>query len=73
LTYRHEKHDYVYSSSGYDIDFLTGRFGLDYTLNRFAALFAYFEYQKATSDKSTDYYSYDYDRWRVTTGIRFTY
>jgi hypothetical protein len=73
VTYRHEKHDYVYSSSGYDIDFLTGRFGLDYTLNRFAALFAHFEYQKATSDKSTDYYNYDYDRWRVTTGIRFTY
>lgn len=72
LSYRHENHDYVWSG-GYDIDFLTGRFGLDYTLNRFAALFTYFEYQNASSDEGSETYSYDYDRWRVTTGIRFTY
>ena len=74
LSYRHERHDYVYDAGDYDIDFLTGRFGLDYMLNRFAALFANFEYQKATSDEaSSSNYNYDYDRWRVTTGIRFTY
>jgi hypothetical protein len=73
LSYRHELHEYALSSGDYDIDFLTGRIGLDYTLNRFAALFGYFEYQKATSDESVGMYNYDYDRWRVTTGIRFTY
>ncbi|MBR3221415.1 MAG: hypothetical protein IKF72_04215 [Kiritimatiellae bacterium] len=76
MTYRHETHDRVSRSSGsdYDIDVTTARFGLDYTLNRFLALFAYGEYLRSWNSNSHDNSGYcDYDRWRVTGGVRLTY
>ena len=76
LTYRHETHEHVARSSGvdYDIDVTTARFGLDYTLNRFFALFAYGEYLRSWNSESHKNSGYcDYDRWRVTFGGRLTY
>ena len=58
----------------YDIDVTTARFGLDYTLNRFLALFAYGEYLRSWDSESHANSGYcDYDRWRVTGGVRLTY
>ena len=73
LTYRRETHeysgDYRYGAD-YQLDVLTARLGLDYTLNRFLAAFVYAEYYKSWNDSSN---YYDYDRWRLTGGLRLTY
>ena len=45
MTYRHENIERAYSSNSsrdYDVDVLSGRIGLNYTLNRFLTLFTYF-------------------------------
>lgn len=79
LTYRHEKHEPIsyfgsYGGSSYDIDVVTARLGLNYTLNRFLTGFVYGEYLRSWNSDSDYMSSYaDYDRWRVTTGIRLTY
>ena len=71
LNYRHETHEYTeYESSDYDCDVVTGRVGLNYTLNRFLSVFTTAEYQNwASHDQSR----YNYDRWRLSLGMRFTY
>lgn len=76
LTYRHQTNDHATRDSGsdYNIDVTTARFGLDYTLNRFLALFAYGEYLRSWNSESRANYGYcDYDRWRVTGGVRLSY
>ena len=70
VTYRHETVDRV-SGSDYELDALSGRIGLSYTLNRFLALYTYGEYIRSWDDSSGGYY--DYDRWRMTAGVRLTY
>ena len=70
MTYRHETIDRV-SGSDYDLDVLSGRLGLNYTLNRFITIFTYGEYLRSWDDSKSGYY--DYDRWRVTGGVRLTY
>ena len=75
LRYRRETQEYV-SDSSYDyvLNIWTGRVGLDYRLNRFLAFFAYAEYQKSMNDESDRRHgAYDYDRWRVTGGLRLSY
>ena len=58
----------------YDIDVVTARLGLNYTINRFITGFVYGEYLRSWNSDSDYMSSYaDYDRWRVTTGIRLTY
>lgn len=72
MTYRHENIERAYSSNSsrdYDVDVLSGRIGLNYTLNRFLTLFTYGEYLRSWDDSGL----YDYDRWRVTGGVRLTY
>ena len=79
LTYRHETHDPIaysgsFGGSSYDIDVVTARLGVNYTLNRFLVGFVYGEYLRSWNSDSAYTSSYaDYDRWRVTTGIRLTY
>ena len=77
LTYRHETHEPVsnmYGDYDYQIDVATARLGLNYTINRFMTGFIYGEYLRSWNSDSGRQYSYgDYDRWRVTTGIRLTY
>ena len=77
-TYRHETQEAIGrgGSDDYATDTATARFGLDYTFNRFLALFAYAEYLRSWCDEDDGRYSNgynDYDRWRVTGGVRFTY
>jgi hypothetical protein len=71
LNYRHEQHEYTeYASSDYDSDIITARLGLNYTLNRFLSAFTTAEYQNYLSHDRSDY---DYDRWRLSLGLRLTY
>lgn len=70
LSYRKETAEYTeYETDDYDSDYYTGRFGLNYTLNRFLTAFSSVEYQFCSSDRK----SYDYDRWRLTLGLRMAY
>jgi len=77
LRYRRDAHSYagdVNADYDYTTDVITGRLGLDYNLNRFLAFFVYGEYQRSWNDASERRsYAYDYDRWRVTAGIRLKY
>ena len=77
LTYRHETHEPIsnqYGGYDYHIDVATARLGLNYTINRFLTGFIYGEYLCSWNSDSGRQYSYgDYDRWRVTTGVRLTY
>lgn len=70
LTYRHETLDRVVGSD-YELDVVSARLGLSYTLNRFLSLFTYGEYLRSWDDSDGGYY--DYDRWRITGGVRLTY
>lgn len=75
LRYRYETIESVSDSSwDYNLSIWTGRLGLDYTLCRFMALFAYAEYQNSTNDEAERHNgAYDYDRWRITAGFRVQY
>lgn len=76
LTYRHEtnEHSVDTGTEDYEIDHVTGRLGLHYTLCRYLELFAYGEYIRSWNDNGDDMGGfYDYDRWRVTLGLMFTY
>ena len=75
IRYRRETHEYALRS-GYDytLNIWTGRLGLDYTLCRLLSVYAYGEYQKSTNDESSSRYgAYDYDRWRLTAGLKLAY
>ena len=78
VIYRREAIEYSDSSNNvsadYQLDILTGRLGLDYTINRFLALFVAGEYQWSWNDDADRRYgAYDYDRWRLTAGFRVSY
>lgn len=75
LTYRHETHECCdYVDSDYNMDILTARLGLDYTLNRFLSFFASVEYQTEINDGGRELgNNYDYDRFRGTLGFRLAY
>lgn len=75
IRYRRETNESATDSSwDYTLNIWTGRLGLDYTLNRFLALFAYAEYQKSMNDEADLREGrYDYDRWRITAGFRLQY
>lgn len=73
LRYRRENHESVISSGNdYTLNIWTGRLGLDYSICRMLSVFAYGEYQKSMNgDSHTDVY--DYDRWRLTGGVKLSY
>ena len=75
LRYRHELHETINASNyDYNLDIVTGRLGFDYSLNRILAFFLYGEYQRSFNDEADRRNgAYDYDRFRVTAGVRFSY
>lgn len=74
VNYRHESREYThYLASSYDQDIFTTRIGLNYVINRFVSAFTSLEYQINWIGNNDYKPSYDYDRWRWTTGIRLTY
>ena len=53
---------------------VTARIGLNYIFNRFFSFFAYGEYiQSWDSGNHANTCYYEYERWRVTGGVRLTY
>lgn len=75
LSYRREDCEYSYNSRyAYTDNILTGRIALNYTINRFMQVFGRMEYQSNMSDSGNQSRrAYDYDRFRGTLGLRFTY
>ena len=75
LTYRHTTHESLaMGATDYNIDVATARLGLNYVFNRFLTGFIYGEYQRSWNNQKERLYSYcDYDRWRVSLGVRLTY
>lgn len=77
LSYRHNNRmNTVADGSDRTDNIITARLGLDYTLNRFLAIFGHVEYQKnfTRGDSALyDSYNWDYDRWRLSVGLRLTY
>lgn len=75
MTYRHDTHESLNSSAvDYSLDIITARLGFNYTLNRFLTGFVYGEYQRSMNNERERKNSYaDYERWRITMGLRLTY
>jgi len=75
LRYRRDTNDYAGGGSyDYVLNVITGRLGLDYNLNRLLAFYVYGEYQRSwNSEGDGRDYAYDYDRWRLTAGLRIKY
>lgn len=75
LRYRRETNEHI-SNSSYDyvINVVTGRLGLNYSLNRFLSAYAHVEYQRCWNDEAESRnYAYDYDRYRATIGLMLSY
>lgn len=71
VCYRHEGHTYSEDPErDYDLDILTFRGGLNYSINNYMTIFTRGEYRDSMSDKSG---YYDYERFRVSVGLRLTY
>ena len=75
VAYRRENREYsAYSHYSYDEDILSARLGLDYTINRFLAVYGRLEYQSCMYSKDESFYNRDdYNRFRGTIGFRLTY
>ena len=73
LAYRHEENESANPNSNwnFDEDILISRIGLNYRVNRFVSAFGRVEYQLSDSTDNEGWY--DYDRWRATFGMRFSY
>jgi lipopolysaccharide assembly outer membrane protein LptD (OstA) len=72
LAYRHEENESANSKYwNYDEDILISRIGLSYRINRFVSTFGRIEYQLSESSQENGWY--DYDRWRATFGMCFSY
>lgn len=75
LRYRRETNEYyANSSSDYVINVITGRIGLNYSLNRFLSMYGHLEYQRCWNDHASERnYAFDYDRFRATVGLMLSY
>ena len=72
--YRRETREYTDASSwDYDEDIFSFRLGLDYTINRYLAVYARGEYQACLFDGDMRGFDRDYDRFRVSVGFRLQY
>ena len=72
--YRRETRAYTdQSAPDYDEDIFSFRLGLDYTLNRFFAIYARGEYQCCLFDEDIYGDDCDYNRFRVSVGFRLQY
>ena len=75
IAYRKETHEYTeYEIDNYDEDIWIARFSLDYRINRLLSVYGRVEYQTEQSSGRYLYGGiYDYERWRCTIGLRFTW
>ena len=63
------------ASYDYDIDVFNFRLGLTYIVNQYLQLFGNAEFRKSINETEESTYGeiYDYDRFRLSLGLRFTY
>ena len=75
MIYRHDTHESTNSSAiDYELDVISARAGVNYVINRFVTGFVNAEYQRSINSESDRKSGYcDYDRWRLTMGVRLTY
>jgi hypothetical protein len=75
IAYRRENREYsAFEDYSYNQDIFSARFGLDYTINRFLAVYGRLEYQGCMySEEESRYDREDYNRFRGTVGLRLTY
>ncbi len=76
VAYRREGREYAaVSGYDYDLDIYSVRLGLTYILNRYLQFYTNVEYRNSSSEGSGSSRGayYDYDRFRGTLGMRFTY
>lgn len=72
--YRRETREYTDDSAWeYDEDIFSFRLGLDYTINRYLAIYARGEYQCCLFNGDMGGIDRDYDRFRVSVGFRLQY
>lgn len=72
--YRRETRVYTDASAwDYDEDIISFRLGLDYTINRYLAVYARGEYMRGMFDGDLGGEDRDYDAFRVTVGFRLQY
>lgn len=74
LAYRRETRQHTdVSSYDYDEDIFSARLGLDYTINRYLAIYARGEYQGALFSDDIGNEERDYNRFRLSVGFRLQY
>ena len=72
--YRRDTHVYnTGSASDWDLNIITARLGLNYRINRIFTVFARGEFQSELNGGDGVGRHYDYERWRATVGVKFTY
>lgn len=73
---RNDRESVVVDANQRTENIITTRLGLNYTLNRFLQIFGHAEYQHSFDRGDSalyDSYNWDYDRWRLSVGLRLTY
>ena len=74
VAYRHETTEYCTTSTAdNDYNMLTARLGFSYSLNRLLSFFLRGEYQEELNCGEAIDCHYNYERWRITFGMRFSY
>ncbi|MBR7180796.1 MAG: outer membrane beta-barrel protein [Kiritimatiellae bacterium] len=76
VAYRYETHEYSsYESDDYNTDIITTRGQINYTYNNWLGFFGSIEYQTQMAHGGTYVrgHGYNYDRWRASVGVRFSY
>lgn len=72
--YRRDTHVYNSGSgSDWDLNIITARLALNYRINRIFTVFARGEFQNELNGGGGVGRHYDYERWRATVGVKFTY
>lgn len=72
--YRRDTHVYnTGSGSDWDLNIITARLALNYRINRIFTVFARGEFQNELNGGGGVGRHYDYERWRATVGVKFTY
>lgn len=71
--YRRDTHVYTASTGDWDLNLLTARLAFNYRINRLFTMFARGEFQSELNGGGDVSRHYDYERWRVTVGVKLTY
>lgn len=73
VAYRRDTNQYSYvPGNDWDLNLLSARLGVNYTINRLLTLFGRCEFQQEMNQGGVSR-AYDYDRWRATFGVKLTY